>query len=57
MQAYIALSLHDELCVHCPDSEVEEVKIIMRDKMENTTKLSVPLEAEPISGKVYGLVK
>jgi DNA polymerase I-like protein with 3'-5' exonuclease and polymerase domains len=57
MQAYIALSVHDELCIHCPDSEVTEVCKIMQDKMENTTKLSVPLQAEPIVGTRYGEVK
>lgn len=57
MEAYIALSVHDELCIHCPDSETEDVAAIMQGKMENTTKLSVPLNAEPIVGTVYGEVK
>lgn len=57
MQSYICLSVHDEICVLAPDSEVEAVSQIMRDKMENTTKLSVPLEAEPIVGTCYGEVK
>jgi DNA polymerase I-like protein with 3'-5' exonuclease and polymerase domains len=57
MKAYICLSIHDELCILCPDDEVEAVKIIMRDCMENTTKLSVPLVAEPIVGTRYSEVK
>jgi DNA polymerase I-like protein with 3'-5' exonuclease and polymerase domains len=57
LQAYIALSLHDELCVHCPDHEVPRVKQLMKEKMETTTVLSVPLEAEPMEGRVYGEVK
>ena len=57
LQAYIALSLHDELAVHCPDHEVPRVKELMREKMETTTVLSVPLEAEPTDGKVYGEIK
>jgi DNA polymerase I-like protein with 3'-5' exonuclease and polymerase domains len=57
MGAYIALSVHDELCIRCPDSEVEQVAEIMQRLMENTTKLSVPLSAEPIVGTRYGDVK
>lgn len=57
LQAYIALSVHDELCVHCPDEEVSQVSEIMRRCMEHTTELSVPLTAEPIVGTVYGEVK
>lgn len=57
MKAYIALSQHDELCIHCTEQEAEQVKIIMQDKMENTTKLSVPLNAEPTIGNRYGDIK
>lgn len=57
LKAYIALSVHDELCIHCPDSEVTQVCEIMQRCMEQTTKLSVPLSAEPIVGTVYGEVK
>ena len=57
MQAYIALSIHDELCVRCPDAEVEQVKLLMQYHMENTTKLLVPLQAEPVEGTRYGDIK
>ncbi len=57
LQAYICLSVHDELCIHCPESEVEVVSEIMQRRMENTIKLSVPLQAEPIVGTRYGEVK
>lgn len=57
LQAYIALSVHDELCVHCPESETDKVAGLMEQIMENTTKLSVPLRAKPIVGKCYGDVK
>lgn len=57
MESYICMSCHDELCLLSPDNEVQEASIILRDKMENTTKLSVPLEAEPIVGTRYGDVK
>lgn len=51
--AYICGSCHDELIVHCPDSELEIACKILQDKMENTVKLSVPLIAEPSIGKNY----
>jgi DNA polymerase-1 len=57
LQSYICMSTHDELCLLSPDNEVAEASLILRDKMENTTKLSVPLEAEPIVGVRYGDVK
>lgn len=57
MESYICLSVHDEICLLSPDSEVEEAAKIMQDKMENTTVLSVPLKAEPIIGTCYGEVK
>jgi DNA polymerase I-like protein with 3'-5' exonuclease and polymerase domains len=57
LKSYICLSCHDEICILSPESEVVEVSVLMRDKMENTTKLSVPLEAEPIIGERYGAVK
>jgi len=57
LEAYIALSVHDELCVLAPDEEVERVSALMQFHMENTTKLSVPLQAEPQIGTTYGAVK
>lgn len=57
LSAYICLSIHDEICVRCPDDEVEAVSAIMRSTMENTTKLKVPLTAEPNVGTKYGEVK
>lgn len=57
MQAYIALSIHDELVVRAPDKEVERAAYLLQHHMENTTKLSVPLQAEPQIGTVYGEIK
>lgn len=57
MQAYICLSVHDEVCVRCPEIEVDKVCSIMQECMEGTTKLSVPLVAEPNIGTKYGEVK
>lgn len=57
LKGYICMSTHDEINLRVPNSEIEEAAKILRDKMENTTKLSVPLEAEPIIGTKYGEVK
>lgn len=57
LQAYICMSTHDELATLCPDHEVSIVKQLKQSIMENTTKLSVPLTAEPIVGTRYSEVK
>lgn len=57
MESYIALSIHDELVVRAPDNEVEKAAEMLQHHMENTTKLSVPLQAEPQIGTVYGEIK
>lgn len=57
LSAYICLSIHDELCIRCLDKDVDIVCKIMQDCMENTTKLSVPLVAEPNVGTKYGEIK
>lgn len=48
LSATLRMQVHDELTVICLDHEAEEVKIIMKQCMENTTKISVPLVAEPL---------
>jgi DNA polymerase I-like protein with 3'-5' exonuclease and polymerase domains len=53
MLAYICGSCHDELIVHCPDSELEKACEILQRHMENTVKLNVPLVAIPSVGKNY----
>jgi DNA polymerase I-like protein with 3'-5' exonuclease and polymerase domains len=57
LDACIIMNVHDEIVVSCAEQQVEEVKRIMQDKMENTTKLSVPLTAEPKIGRNYAEVK
>jgi DNA polymerase I-like protein with 3'-5' exonuclease and polymerase domains len=47
LDAYIALQVHDQLIAIAREDQAERVKEIMRDKMENTTKISIPLIAEP----------
>jgi DNA polymerase-1 len=44
------LQVHDELVFDVPKNEVEAVKTLVKDKMENALKLSVPLEVEMNTG-------
>ena len=46
LKAKLIMQVHDELVVDCPKSEVDEVKSILKDKMENAVELRVPLEVE-----------
>ena len=51
--AKLILQIHDELIVECPDKEVENVKKILVDCMENAAQLSVPLAVDVESGKSW----
>lgn len=44
--AKLLLQVHDELIVDCPAQDVEKVKTILKDCMENVMKLTVPLIAD-----------
>ena len=50
LDAYIVLQVHDQLIVSCNENQIEEARNIIRDKMENTVKLSIKLTAEPAVG-------
>lgn len=43
----IVAQVHDELVLHVPNSEQQHVAALVKDAMENTTKLSVPLLTTP----------
>lgn len=47
IDAYIALMIHDQVVCIAHDDVAEEAKAIMREKMQNTIKISIPLVAEP----------
>lgn len=51
--AKLILQIHDELIIDAPKEEVEKVKQLVKDCMENIVKLDVPLLAEPQSGKTW----
>ena len=40
------LQIHDELIFDTYENELDELKKIVKDKMENVIKLSVPLKVE-----------
>ncbi|MCQ2329315.1 MAG: DNA polymerase I [Paludibacteraceae bacterium] len=46
LRAEMILQVHDELNFNCPDGEVERLKTIIREEMENAVQLSVPLSIE-----------
>ena len=56
-KARIILQVHDELILNCPDNELEAVKKIVKDNMENAVKLSVPLTVDIAEGKDWYGVK
>ena len=46
LKAKLVLQVHDELIVDCPKEEVEEVKVLLKNAMENAVELSVPLTVD-----------
>jgi DNA polymerase I-like protein with 3'-5' exonuclease and polymerase domains len=57
IDAYIALQIHDEVVVHCKLADSTKVCYIIKESMENTYKISLPLVAEPQIATVYGETK
>ncbi len=51
VDARIVMQVHDELVVEVRDSETQKCKEILRDEMERTVSLSVPLTVDITSGK------
>ena len=50
MKSRLVLQVHDELLIEAHCSELEQVKIILRNEMEQAAKLSVPLEVDMHTG-------
>ena len=55
-KAKLLLQVHDELIFECPDDEsiIKETIALIKDKMENAVKLSVPLRVSIEYGKNWG---
>ena len=50
LKSKMLVQVHDELVFSVPSDEVETMKTLVKDVMENITKLSVPLKVEIESG-------
>ncbi len=50
LKSKILLQVHDELILNVKNDELDEVKSIVKDIMENTFKLQVPLKVEIETG-------
>ena len=53
LQARLLLQVHDELIGEAPDEEIDEVKRILKEEMENVVHYSVPLTTEVGVGKTW----
>ena len=45
-EAKLALQVHDELIVECPENQAQRVAELLAEEMEHVVQLSVPLTAE-----------
>ncbi|MGN1041162.1 MAG: DNA polymerase, partial [Acutalibacteraceae bacterium] len=53
LKAKLILQVHDELIIESPESEAEEVTILLKTEMENAVKMAVPLEVHIATGKTW----
>ena len=51
LQGKMILQIHDELIFEVPDTEIKAFQALVKDKMENVLKLSVPILVHPSVGK------
>ena len=50
LKSRLILQIHDELLIEAAQDEVEEVKELLRDNMENAVQLAVPLYVDVHTG-------
>ena len=53
LKSKIVLQIHDELIIETLESEVETVRKILKEEMENAAKLSVSLDVDLQVGKTW----
>ena len=53
LKSKIILQVHDELILNVKKDELEEVKALVKEEMENVLKVSVPLEVDINLGKTW----
>lgn len=57
IEGYIALQVHDEITCIVKDADAERAKQILKECMEQTTKIAVPLVAEPLIAQNWAEAK
>ena len=50
MKSRLVLQVHDELLIEAHETEVEKVKVILREEMEQAATLAVPLDVDMHTG-------
>ena len=53
LKARLILQVHDELIVEAPEAEAGQVKVLLKEEMENAFKMRVALVADVHSGKTW----
>ncbi len=54
LASQLILQVHDELIAECPEGEAEQVRVLLREEMENAfADCEVPLTAEAKVGKSW----
>ncbi|MCL6631108.1 MAG: DNA polymerase I [Alicyclobacillus herbarius] len=53
LKARMLLQVHDELIFECPDDELDALRDLVEEKMENAMVLSVPLKVDVHAGKTW----
>ena len=53
LKSRLILQVHDELLIEAAEDEVEEVKVILKNEMENAADLNVPMDVDVHSGKSW----
>lgn len=53
LKSKLVMQVHDELIVETYDDEIEEVKKLMRESMENVVNLDIPLDVDLNVGKSW----
>ena len=46
LKSKMLLQVHDELIFDVPENEIDHMKELVRDRMENVVKLNVPLKVD-----------
>lgn len=53
LKSRLILQVHDELLIEAPENEVETVKEMLKNEMENAAGLNVPMDVDVHSGKSW----